>query len=150
MCRRNKVENLAVKAKRLKCDGRSTPDRWRLWRPRRVYAGRGEERRSLRFRDHLTGAEATAARSLQFVLPEGKRLWQCGNGRWHELPVGTPLVKMCEWGLMEYYDAREAHEAARRIRYRIPHCWEWLAIAGVLCSSALSEGLAWALANLLR
>ena len=67
------------------------------------------------FRDHLTGAEATTARSLQIALPDGERLWQCGNGRWHQFPPrGVPFSMKCSWGLMEYYDERVAHEAARR------------------------------------
>ena len=134
-----------------KCGGRSAPDRWRFWRPRRVYAGRGRERQSRRFRDHLTGAEATAARSLQIALPDGARLWQCGNGRWHEFPPrGVPFSTRCDWGLMEYYDARVAHETARRIRYRIPHGWEWLAVGGVLFSEAFADGVAWAFGALAR
>ena len=41
--------------------------------------------------------------------------------------------------MMAYYDARSAHEAARRIRYRIPHGWEWLAIFGALFSYAIAN-----------
>ena len=55
-------------------------------------------------------------------------MWQCGNGRWHAQPDDGLPWEACEWGLMSYYDARVAHEAARRIRYRIPQAWEWFAI----------------------
>ena len=131
------------------CDGRSAPDRWRFWRPRRVYAGRGRERQPRRFRDHLTGTEATAARSLQIALPDGERLWQCGNGRWHEFPPrGVPFSSRCGWGMMEYYDARAAREAARRIRYRIRTAGSGWRSAGCCSPKAFADGAAWALARL--
>ena len=73
-------------------------------------------------------------------------LVQCGNDRWHGLgeavfpdaPPGSPgsagdpeLACDKGYGIKRYYDVRSAHEAARRLRYRIPPFWEWIAIGGI-------------------
>ena len=85
------------------------------------------------------------------MTPEGVRLYQCGNGRWHAKAKGEPLAKACDWGLMPYYDARVAHEAVRRIRYRIPPWWEWIVVLGVVLGEATRLAIGTGgLLNLLR
>ena len=119
-------------AKRKRCRGQRAPDRWRFWRPRHVYPSGGTERRSLSAsmgaggRTEVTGVEAAAERYLFLMLPDGNKLYQCGNGRWHRRPPGKAVREICDWGVTPYYDAKVAHEVARRIRYRIPQAWEWV------------------------
>ena len=142
-----------------KCDGQRAPDRWRFWRPRHVYPTRGEQvvvRNAAGQRqtgEGSYGVEATAVRFLRMNLLDGTVLWQCAMGRWHPTPGTLPdFVEpqstidgaVCRypasdpsatgaWGRMPYYDARTAHEVARRIRYRIPQAWEW-AVLGLLAA----------------
>ena len=90
---------------------------------------------------HLSarGALATSERLLMLVRSDGRQMFQCANGRWHPMPGDGEIAMECGWGMMAYYDARSAHEAARRIRWRIPHGWEWLAIFGALFSHAFAD-----------
>ena len=128
-----------------RCDGKQM---WPWCRSRNVYLSGGEQRSGSMDPDHgfrdgnpgQTGAEATAQRSLYWVTPDDARLFQCGNGRWHERD-GKPLSAICDWGVMPYYDARVAHEVARRIRYRIPQRWEWIVMGGIAVAEAMRLAL---------
>ena len=82
-----------------------------------------------------SGAEATAQRYLFWVTPADVKLVQCANGRWHH------TADRCDWGTMPYYDARVAHEVARRIRYRIPQRWEWIVMGGIAVAEAMRIAL---------
>lgn len=110
---------------------RDIPRRVKFMKNGRKVCGGG--RRPLRGRVYPDAdARPAVACYLNVVTPDERRFVQCGNDRWHEWPksINAP-EKLCAWGLMPYYDARAAHEAARRIRYRIPQWWEW-AVLGVL------------------
>ena len=141
------------------CGGVRTPHRWQFWRSRVVVAAEGYEMHGkiqeiappvlvedgvyelapLPHRTHTSGfdgdgdnyvssAAATASRHLR-MRTRGDWLVQCANGRWHDRD--DLYDGRCDFGAMNYYDARAAHEAARRLRYRIPQWWEW-AVLGVL------------------
>ena len=88
--------------------------------------------------DRRPGVLEVAGKFTLLMDWTNRRWQQCANNRWHPLLKEMP----CEYGPMPYHDARAAHEAARRIRYRIPQGWELYAILGVLFSQAVADGIA--------
>ena len=72
-----------------------------------------------------------AERYILWRKLNGTSYMRCGKGKWHKWTFKLrPYVDLCDWGPDAYYDARVAHDTARRLRYRIPEWWSWLLVAG--------------------
>ena len=96
------VKEMRTRAKG-ECDGKGLP----FFRLRRLHI----------YPTDGIGSDSTSLRFLCW-LNKGEYSFQCGNGRWHKY-LDDDNIPDCAWGLMPYYDAPVAHEAARRLASRV-------------------------------
>ena len=87
------------------------------------------------------GEGAIASYKLGIILFKDKKpAYWCWHGRWHRsIHDANGFYKTC---IAHFYDPKVAHDYARRLKYRIPHWWEWLVVAGSVAGGLLTKWVA--------